>query len=97
MLEILIRENTTHGTRISVLGKGDARAGMPAGNRYFVVHVEAEVTGGDRHPYRAAATARRGATIPAPRKGPTSSVPLVFAAMVLIAGGILAGLFALGH
>ncbi|CAN5521545.1 hypothetical protein BH09MYX1_BH09MYX1_15240 [soil metagenome] len=96
-IEIVVRPGVTQGTRISVLGKGNARRGRAPGNRYFVVTIEGAVTGG-AHPYRASGQPppRGESALSRAQNGSTTSAPKLFALMVLIAAGILIGLFAAG-
>lgn len=96
-IELIVSPDTVQGSRISVYGKGDARAGRPPGNRYFVVAIDGQPLGGD-HPYRAAAVPRaRGETIPARRKSPTSSPAFVLAIMAVLAGGMVTALYWFGR
>ncbi len=95
-LELVVRPHTLHGSKISVFGKGDARPGRPAGHRYFVVAVDNQVTTVG-HPYRASSKQRHQARLAIGDAEPTSSVPRIFAAMVLIVAGMMIALFAAGR
>lgn len=85
-LDLVVRPGTVAGTRISVLGKGDAAPGRPSGDRYFAVGIE-RAGHHAGHPYRTGTSPTQPSVRTISSVG--GSPAMVFAAMFAIATAIV--------
>lgn len=87
-IDLIVKPDTPHAARISVLGKGDAGPGRPSGNRYFVVTIDGHLP--VQHPYRAGHSPSRPAQRGTRREPlPWVAFGMFFVVMVLLIGFVL--------